>query len=346
MSKLTYPKPTSFEQHPKLEPRRLLPIQPPPYVLLQSLPRPQPHSPIRASSSTPLHRYGYTYTTHLIPSAYPRQTPDIPEPTIPKDGETKEERKERVGRWTKELLELKWKQERGEVLGEGSREVLWNCLGRYVRNRSGNSGSEGGKGVTLFCAHANGMHKEASTFIILGCGPAVAFELPCGVCTNMFRRGSSSSALFSLISATNAHISFEYRRLSLCYPTFYLKSSQLQPTRLTKFGHGMQFNTETLPKSTLQSFVQYVCQGILPFPPTFRPSHPALHSNVVDWADNTRDILNFFINYLPEDSLPGSSDLPVHLERVPEPISQLRAKQGFADRRIICVGHSFGGASL
>lgn len=197
MSKLTYLRPTSFEQHPKLEPRRLLPIQPPPYALLQSIPKPQPPSPIRASSSTPLHRYGYTYATHLIPSAYPRQTPDIPEPTIPKDGETKAERKERVGRWTKELLELKWKQERGEVLGEGSREVLWNCLGRYVRNRGGNSGSERGKGVTLFCTHANGMHKEASTFIILGCGPAMAFQLPCGVCTNMFRRDSSSSVLLS-----------------------------------------------------------------------------------------------------------------------------------------------------
>lgn len=71
-----------------------------------------------------------------------------------------------MGIWTKDLLELKWKQERGEVLGEGSREVLWNCLGRYVRNGSVKSGSEKGKGVTLFCAHANGMHKEASTFII------------------------------------------------------------------------------------------------------------------------------------------------------------------------------------
>ncbi|EIM87275.1 alpha/beta-hydrolase [Stereum hirsutum FP-91666 SS1] len=67
---------------------------------------------------------------------------------------------------------------------------------------------------------------------------------------------------------------------------------------------------------------------------------------IFDWADNTRDILNFFINYLPEDSAPGSLNLPVHLERVSESISQLRTKQGFADRKIICVGHSFGGASL
>lgn len=80
--------------------------------------------------------------------------------------------------------------------------------------------------------------------------------------------------------------------------------------------------------------------------PFFIPSHPAYHSDLVDWADNTRDILNFFVNYLPEDSAPGPRNLPVHLERVSEPISQLRTKQGFADREIICVGHSFGGASL
>lgn len=174
MAKFTYLRPASFEQHPKLEPRRLPPIQPAPHILLQSIPKPQLHLPIRASTSTPLHRYGYTYTTHLIPSAYPRMTPDIPEPPTPKDGETKEERKERVGILTKELLELKRKQERGEVLGEGSRQVLWNCLGRYVRNRNGKSVSEKGKGVTLFCAHANGMHKEASAFLSSGCGLAVA----------------------------------------------------------------------------------------------------------------------------------------------------------------------------
>lgn len=174
MAKFTYLRPASFEQHPKLEPRRLPPIQTALHSLLQSIPKPQLPLPIRASVSTPLHRYGYSYTTHLIPSAYPRMTSDILEPTPPKDGETKEERKERVGRLTEDLLELKWRQERGEVLGEGSREVLWNCLGRYVRNGNGKSVGGKGKGVTLFCAHANGMHKEASAFLILGCGPTAA----------------------------------------------------------------------------------------------------------------------------------------------------------------------------
>lgn len=178
MPKSTYLKPISFEQHPKLVPRRLLPIQPAPQVLLQSIPEPQLRSPIRSSSTTPLHRYGYTYTTHLVPSAYPRSTSDIPEPTVPKDEENKEERKARVARWTNEILDLKVRQERGEALGEGSREILWNCLGRYVKRRDEKSGDEKGHGVSLFCAHANGMPKEVSSNLIHttglwpSCGPS------------------------------------------------------------------------------------------------------------------------------------------------------------------------------
>lgn len=82
------------------------------------------------------------------------------------------------------------------------------------------------------------------------------------------------------------------------------------------------------------------------FAPLAHYVQPAHHSNLVDWADNGRDILNFFINFLPENTASASSELPVHLERVPELISQRRLKQGFVDRKVVHIGHSFGGASL
>lgn len=164
MSRTTFPRPTSFKQYPHLTPRPLLLIRPPPVDLLRSIAHPQLPAHTRTISPNCLQIHGYTYTTHLIPSAYPRSSPDISEPTVPRDGETKEKRKERVKRWTEEILETKARQERGEILGEGSREVLWNCLGRYVRTGDGERGVKGEKrkGVTLFCAHANGMNKEVS----------------------------------------------------------------------------------------------------------------------------------------------------------------------------------------
>lgn len=85
---------------------------------------------------------------------------------------------------------------------------------------------------------------------------------------------------------------------------------------------------------------------ILCFHSLFITSHLARRSHPVDWADNSRDILNFLINYLPEAEASGCSDLPVQLERISESTSQIRTKQGFADRKLVCVGHSFGGASL
>lgn len=48
------------------------------------------------------------------------------------------------------------KRQLGEL--EGSDKLLWNCLNRYVKKDL----VEGGKGVTLFFAHANGFPKEVS----------------------------------------------------------------------------------------------------------------------------------------------------------------------------------------
>lgn len=67
---------------------------------------------------------------------------------------------------------------------------------------------------------------------------------------------------------------------------------------------------------------------------------------VVDWAEHSRDKLNLLLNYMPDkssSSLPSS--LPMHLERVPEDVSQDRRYFGLRDRTLIAVGHSFGGCT-
>lgn len=62
----------------------------------------------------------------------------------------------------KQVLETQFAYEEGGLGGKLSEKLLWNCVNRYVRT-SGQS-TAGGVGVTLFLAHANGFHKEASDF--------------------------------------------------------------------------------------------------------------------------------------------------------------------------------------
>ena len=63
-----------------------------------------------------------------------------------------------------------------------------------------------------------------------------------------------------------------------------------------------------------------------------------------DWMDNSRDILNFLINYLPSSAT--ASVLPVHLPRLPEDESESRKVKGYQDRILAAVGHSFGGCTV
>jgi hypothetical protein len=71
---------------------------------------------------------------------------------------------------------------------------------------------------------------------------------------------------------------------------------------------------------------------------------PLTHAyDLVDWSDNTRDILNFLLNYLPTS--PTSSRLPTHLSRVSHVESERRKVSGFGKRTLIAVGHSYGGCT-
>ncbi|ETW77306.1 hypothetical protein HETIRDRAFT_436230 [Heterobasidion irregulare TC 32-1] len=258
---LSYPRPESFQTWTPINPRPLLPIQPPP---LQGLALPPLPSPTRDAAFGP----AYTLTTHLVPSAFPRSSADIPQPQVPAH-ETKVERKARVARVAKEMLALKERQEAGESLGEGSRAVLWNSLNRYVRNEvGGQERHTRKKHLTLFCAHANGMHKE-----------------------------TYEPMLRHLLSQSDA--SYEIDEIW-----------------------------------TFDS-VQHGDSGLV---------NAAQLRGMFDWADNARDILSFFLNYLPDGV--SSEPLPTHLERVPSAVADQRRASGFNQRSLVCVGHSYGGCSL
>ncbi|KAG2159363.1 Alpha/Beta hydrolase protein [Suillus bovinus] len=64
-------------------------------------------------------------------------------------------------------------------------------------------------------------------------------------------------------------------------------------------------------------------------------------SGSFDWTDNARDIVNFFINYMPEEvEIPA---LPIQLHRLPASISEARQQSGFSSRTLVLAGHSVGG---
>ncbi|KAH8112353.1 Alpha/beta hydrolase family-domain-containing protein [Phellopilus nigrolimitatus] len=64
---------------------------------------------------------------------------------------------------------------------------------------------------------------------------------------------------------------------------------------------------------------------------------------VYDWSDNTRDILSFLTRYLPSERT--TAPLPSHLSRLSDKTSNDRIANGFADRTLVVIGHSFGGCT-
>ncbi|KAF8632402.1 hypothetical protein AX17_004843 [Amanita inopinata Kibby_2008] len=68
-------------------------------------------------------------------------------------------------------------------------------------------------------------------------------------------------------------------------------------------------------------------------------------SYLYDWIDNTRDILNFFTFYIPSSPSPSTTTLPTHLTRVSDAEAAERQKRGLPARKIIAIGHSYGGCT-
>lgn len=157
----TLPKPDSIAPWSS-ERRPLHPLAAPPPVLDVELPE---LPPPRANGS--LIDEWYTLSTHLVPAAFPRSTPDIPYP-VGSDfvaGETREEKRKRILNMRDAYFDPKLKHWDGKLTGHSEKQ-LWNCVNRYVRKDR--TTTKGAKHLTLFLAHANGFPKEVR-FRLVGC---------------------------------------------------------------------------------------------------------------------------------------------------------------------------------
>ncbi|KAJ3488672.1 hypothetical protein NLJ89_g11591 [Agrocybe chaxingu] len=103
-----------------VEPRKPLPIYPPPEPLesLPALPSP-PRKPIFDAP--------YTLSTHVFPAAYLRTTRLAPEPPLPPPNASKEERKRAIAEVQRQLTAL-----RTSKVTEGYPRLLWNCVNRRI----------------------------------------------------------------------------------------------------------------------------------------------------------------------------------------------------------------------
>ncbi|KAG6820194.1 hypothetical protein H0H93_004187 [Arthromyces matolae] len=121
-------------------------IYPPPEPLLRSPPS------LPSPARNPAFNAPYTLSTHIFPAAYLRTTEYVKAPESAPANGTKAERRAYADNALQQLKDL-----RGSLTPRGTKQILWNCANRYVRN-----GLVDGKpgGVTLFFAHANGFPKE------------------------------------------------------------------------------------------------------------------------------------------------------------------------------------------
>ncbi|KAH9926152.1 Alpha/beta hydrolase family-domain-containing protein [Fomitopsis serialis] len=211
----------------------------------------------------------WVLSTHIVPAALPRTTPDIPPVILPAWTADKGKWKEAVQKTADEIVGVRYKQWNGELKEPGSRKPLWVCLNRYRRRNL--SQEEEAKGVTLLFTHANGFPKEIWEPALLG-----LLEQ---------RKASHSSYQIAEVWAWEA----------------------------VNHGDSYLVNEKNL-------------------------------GGIYDWQDNSRDVLQFLLRYLP--SRASSSELPTHLPRLSDSIAHERRSRGFSERTMVGVGHSLGGGTL
>jgi len=140
-----YPEPNDTPDYVSVNPRPLQPLETPPsFPPPPDLPSPRRDSPFR----------GYQLTSHIVPAAYPRSPGNL-QPKIPKD-ETPEERKERVKRFMKDLIEARLAEQQGTQRAQVRETALYNVFNRYVLSERPKSGVP----ISLLVLQANGFPKE------------------------------------------------------------------------------------------------------------------------------------------------------------------------------------------
>jgi hypothetical protein len=163
------------------ERRPLLPIQPHPKA--STVPTlPELPSPPRSS----LIDDWYSLSTHIVPAAFPRLTPDVNHPPGIdfSPAKTGEEKALKVQMLRNTYYDLKVKHWQGQLVGH-SEKKLWCCVNRYTLRRGEQTGR---KKLTLFLAHANGFTKEVcitrlgaeldfNKVVLVDMG--AVFEIPC-----------------------------------------------------------------------------------------------------------------------------------------------------------------------
>lgn len=100
-------------------------------------------------------------TTHLVPAAFPRTYPHAPVPSTPPPlNETPAQRKARVTRAARDVINTRAMYELGQLGMSGSTAPLWCAINRYVRRNISVPNRKGSRGLTLFFAHASSFPKE------------------------------------------------------------------------------------------------------------------------------------------------------------------------------------------
>ena len=104
--------------------------------------------------------YDYKLTTHIVPAAWPRSTPDIGYPAG--SGPRGLQDRGAFSRVGNEILNVEKRYLSGELPERRDEREYWLCVNRYVRNRLEETERKGRKRLTLFLAHGIGFGKEVS----------------------------------------------------------------------------------------------------------------------------------------------------------------------------------------
>ncbi|KAH9842574.1 Alpha/beta hydrolase family-domain-containing protein [Rhodofomes roseus] len=101
----------------------------------------------------------FLLTTHLVPAALPRSSPDAALPDAPLPSADKDKRDATAIEAANLVISMRQRQWNGELPESNSIKPPWVCLNRYVRREI--IGNDARKGVTLLLLPANGFPKES-----------------------------------------------------------------------------------------------------------------------------------------------------------------------------------------
>lgn len=168
-----YPRPATPLRTPTCPTHALLPLEPPPPCAdPPALPRPRTRT-LRALDAS------FSVSTHLVPAAFPRSTPDAALPAPPVWTKDRREWAQAVVGKVDEIIETKQRQLGAGADAAPSRAPLWVCVNRYRRKGAGARVERDWEpgGVTLFFAHATGYTKEVRARPSLLCSQPCAHAL-------------------------------------------------------------------------------------------------------------------------------------------------------------------------